>query len=239
MRSLRLKVVINKYFLFIILALICLESKAQDNGLTVGLQFKPIIPSDITNSGSFTFTEDFVNISVNPKFGYSYGAIVRQSFSKKLSLETGISYVRRNFDFQLIDLDSSFTTGSSVGLVNYEVPICGLFYVQLGEQFYMNNSLGVSLDFFASDVGSDGVEFRQETFYRKWIQPALKANVGFEYRTKKDGYLYFGVTFHNPFDNIALTIFNYRKQQVIYDFTSDINGGYLTADFRYFFNPKK
>lgn len=217
---------------------ISLTSIAQE-GLTVGFQFKPIIPTNLTNSGAFEFTEDFALINVDPKFGYSWGAVVRRSFSKKISLETGISYVRRNFDFRLTDLDSAFTTGSDVGLVNYELPITALFYVQMGEQLFLTNSLGISLDMYASDVASIGEEFSQVTLYRKWIQPSLKANVGLEYRTEKSGFFYFGITFHNPFDNIAFTQLNYRKQMELYDFVTELNGAYLTADFRYFFPQNK
>jgi len=212
---------------------------AGQEGLTVGFQFKPIIPTDLTNSGAFEFTEDFARINVNPKFGVSWGAIVRRSLSKKVSIETGISYVKRNFDFQLTDLDSAFTTGSDVGLVNYEIPITALFYVQMGENFYLNNSLGISLDMFASDVGSTGEEFSQVTLYRKWIQPSLKANIGVEYRTEKSGFFYLGITFHNPFQNIAFTQLNYRKQMEVFDFVTELNGGYLTADIRYFFPQNK
>jgi len=218
--------------------LFCSATYAQD-GLTIGVQFKPIIPTDITNSGSFEFTEGFARINVDPKFGYSWGAVVRKSLSKKFSFETGISYVRRNFDFKLTDLDSTFTTGSDVGLVNYEIPITALFYVQMGENLYLNNSLGISLDMYASDVASTGEEFSQVTLYRKWIQPSLKANIGFEYRTEKSGFFYLGVTFHNPFENIAFTQLNYRKQSEIFDYVTELNGGYLTADFRYFLPQSK
>ncbi|MEM7161510.1 MAG: hypothetical protein AAF487_03625 [Bacteroidota bacterium] len=230
----------KKAFCLLVTVLIYFQSFwGQENELTIGFQFKPIIPTDITNSGTIEFQEDFANIVINPKFGYSWGAVLRKSFTPKFSLETGLSYVRRNFDFQLTDLDSAFTTGSDVGLVNYEIPIQALYYVQLGENFYMNNSLGISLDMYASDVGSVGQEFSQVTFYRTWLQPSLKANVGFEYRTEKSGFFYLGITFHNPFDYIALSVLSYRKQMVINSFQSEINGGYLTADLRFFFPQKK
>lgn len=223
-------------FIFILAGPQVIEAQQE---LTVGIQFKPIIPSDITNSGSFEFTEDFVRINVDPSFGYSWGAVMRKSLSDKISFETGISYVKRNFNIQLTDLDSAFTTKTDFGLVNYEIPLCGLIYIQLGDMFYMNNSLGISLDMFASDVNSFGEEFSQITYYRKWIQPALKANVGFEYRTEKSGYLYLGITFHNPLKNIAVSEFRYRKSQIINTFVTELNGAYLTADIRYFFHPKK
>ena len=233
-------VTIKKTSLFLLINFclgVNLSLTSQD--LSFGLQFKPIIPSGITNSGSFEFTEGIAKVNVDPKFGVSWGAVVRKAFTDKISLETGISSVKRSYDFRLTDLDSAFTSQTSVGLVNYEIPICGLLYVQLGDQFFMNNSLGISLDMYASDVASTAGEFAQTTYYRKWIQPALKANVGLEYRTEKSGYWYLGITFHNPFDNIAVTEFRYRKDQVITSYLTELNGAYLTADIRYFFHTQK
>ena len=231
---------IKKSYLFLlIIYLLAVNLRVTSQELSFGLQFKPIVPSDITNSGSFEFTEGIAKINIDPKFGTSWGAVVRKAFSEKVSFETGISYVQRNYDFQLTDLDSAFSSQTSVGLVNYEIPICGLLYVQLGDQFFLNNSLGISLDMYASDVASTAGEFAQSTYYRKWIQPALKANVGLEYRTEKSGFWYLGVTFHNPFNNIAVTEFRYRKDQVINTYLTDLNGAYLTADIRYFFPPTK
>lgn len=222
---------------------------AQENSLTLGLQFRPIIPTGISNSGSFEFDDQAidtngdvvnVNILVEPELGYSWGAIVRKGITNTISLETGISYVRRNFNFTLTDLDTNFTGKTTFGFVNYEIPINGLIYIRLGEQTYMNNSLGISLDMYASDVQSfGGDDFAQLTYKRKWLQPAINANLGFEYRTKESGYFYVGLTFHSPFSTIAISQLNYRKNLEILNFFTELEGGYLTLDFRYFFNPEQ
>lgn len=222
-------------------------SHGQEYALTLGLQFKPIIPTNVLNSGTFEFNDQAfdtngdpvnVHIMVEPEFGYSWGAVVRRGITKTISFETGISYIRRNFKYTLTDLDTNFTGITEFGLVSYEIPINGLIYIRLGEQFYMNNSLGISLDMYASDAQSGADDnFAQYTAKRKWLQPALNANLGFEYRTKESGYFYVGFTYHNPFTNIAVSQLNYRKNLEIHPFLTELNGGYLTLDFRYFFHP--
>ena len=200
------------------------------------------------NSGSFEFNDQSidingepvnVNILIEPSLGYSWGAVIRRGITNTISFETGISYIKRNYKYTLTDLDSNFTGITEFGLVSYEIPINGLVYIRLGERFYMNNSLGVSLDMYASNVqsGSDD-DFAQFTATRKWMQPALNANIGLEYRTKESGFLFLGFTYHNPFSNIAASQLNYRKNAEIHAFVTELKGGYLTLDFRYFFNPE-
>jgi len=64
----------------------------------------------------------------------------------------------------------------------------------------------------------------------------LLANYGFEYRTKEDGYFYFGASFHRPFADIAQTAVQFDINTNPTRINYALSGSYLTLDFRYFFH---
>ncbi|MFN9801402.1 MAG: hypothetical protein ACK54P_15400, partial [Bacteroidota bacterium] len=123
-------------------------------------------------------------------------------------------------------------------------PLQGLVYVRLGKQLWMNASGGVCLDMYPSDIATSTsvrrdtmvYDFSQDTFRRRWIQVAILANYGFEWRTRKSGFLYLGASFHRPFQEIAYTkstvTINTNPSSVVYE----LAGSYLTVDLRYFFH---
>jgi hypothetical protein len=209
--------------------------------LTVGLQYKPIFASRFFNAGETEAEEDIFRASIKPVWGHSYGMVIRRGFTRLFAFETGISYVKRNYSMSFKDLDSSITDVSKFGMVSYEIPAQFLVYIQLGENLYMNNAFGGSMIAFASDVASIGSENNRFSQYTRintqFITFALIANLGFEYRTEKSGFFYFGASLHRPFKSIATTFAQYDKNNFeTYQVSLPLTGAYLTADFRYFFH---
>jgi hypothetical protein len=75
-----------------------------------------------------------------------------------------------------------------------------------------------------------------------WIILGLCANLGFEYRTLKSGYFYFGASTHLPLTEMAEVIVSSNKPQTNYFErlvwpAPKVIGTYITLDIRYFFNP--
>ena len=70
--------------------------------------------------------------------------------------------------------------------MSYEIPIQGLIYIRLSEDLYMNTSLGIAVNWYASDVRSVGPNgiLVQTSERAQWANFSLLANIGFEYRTK-------------------------------------------------------
>ncbi len=222
--------------------LLSLSSFTQSNIVTVGFQYKPIIPSGFFGAGEFKGSEEFLDFTVTPTLGYNYGMVIRRGITDRLSLESGISYIRRNYELEIIDNDSNFTSKSDFGMVGYEIPVQGLLYVRLGENMYMNNAFGMSFDFYASDIETFPEYFRNNTFRHDWFRLALTANVGFEYRTEKSGFFYLGGSFHQPLQDIATSLVRaYKGVGAPVGATTDLTGTYLTIDLRYFFHedPEK
>jgi len=225
------------YFLFFFLLLSKLVN-SQDNVITVGVQYKPIFSSNFFNTGPEIATANGVNFEIAPKSGFCAGVIIRKGFTKTVSFESGINYVKRNFNLKITDSD--FTGDSEFSIVGYEIPVLGLIFIQLSDQIFMDVALGLSLDFYASDVRTNDYYFNHYSAYQSWFSPAVLANLGWEYRTEKSGYFYLGASYHRPFKSIYKSFVEYTPKPEP-DAIMDLQGNYLTMDVRYFFHsdPQK
>jgi hypothetical protein len=171
--------------------------------------------------------------------GWNFGMVIRKNFTDLLALETGINYVKRKYHIDCIDED--FTESSEYRIVGYEIPVSLLVYIRLGENFFMNASLGVSADMYASNVQSAGDHHNTFTVRNHTFQPSIIANLGWELRTTKSGYFYLGGSLHRPFDYELTTKVEYKRNAKAVEVTQPLSGSYLTIEVRYFFpeNPKK
>jgi hypothetical protein len=225
-----------KKFIFSALIFVPLQIFAQQKITTVGIQIKPIIPSTFFTPAK-TAIQDDVAFDLSLNSGFSAGMVVRHGFSDLLAMETGINYVKRKYDLEISD--GNFNNQSQFRIIGYEIPLSLLVYIRLGEQFFMNVSMGHSLDIFASSVQSNNDYFIQKSFRKNLFQSAVIANVGWEYRTPKSGYFYLGASYHRPFSYIYTSEIKYKGR--IDPAVTTLSGNYLTIDLRYFFyeDPRK
>lgn len=223
------------------------SATAQERVLTFGLQLKPIIPrSSFVRTGGQTIVQDTFTYKMNPRIGYAAGMVLRYGFDKTFSLETGLNYVRRNYAVEAcrdITPDSTVCHGDTFRIVGYELPILGLVYIKLSDHIYMNVSFGAAIDLFPSNVETPrGSQPAGERYYHRsrrssWVQTALLANVGWDFRTTKSGIFYIGASFHRPFTPIYRSLIQYYDDSIKLDETvTEISGNYFTLDLRYFFH---
>lgn len=214
----------------------------QEKVLTVGFQYRPIIASEFFGTGPIDFEiGDTVSGTLTQRLGHSFGMSIRKGFTESISMEVGINWVRRNYDLSVNDETTAHDTELDFGLVAYEIPVQGLYYVRFTKQLYMDVAGGISLDRFASDVHSqspDGSVYQYTGVRSVFFQLAAIANVGFEYRTKSSGYFYLGASYHQPFKDIGSTQVEYRENNIIGFTEVPLAGTYLTIDLRYFFHEK-
>ncbi len=234
-----------RQFIFFIIALFCLSSlKAQQEITTFGLQFKPILSSELINTGPQTQKVGQIGFTIEPRSGYAFGMVIRKGLNQQFSLETGINYTERNYGLIITEDSTAFRGESDFKYVIYEIPLLALIYIRLSERAYMNTAFGASLNFLPTDWQTLGDYWQHFSQRESWIQPSLLANVGFEYRTYDSGYLYLGLSLHRPFNNITTAGVGYVEETVSgvrFEKESaffDILGNYLTLDFRYFFHEK-
>lgn len=224
-------------FLLFIFLLLPLVFFGQRRVLTFGGQFKPMIPSGFLNAQKVETEVSNVNYRTDQRFGYAAGFLIRRGFTDKLSLETGISFVQRNFSLNIDSLNNGYSTQIDYRIIGYEIPLVGLVYIQLSKEIFMNVSFGGTIDLYPSDVyGNDRANWSHETVRYNWAQVSMLANLGWEYRTAKDGTFYIGASFHRPFNPMYLSKIGHGPNPLYPDAKLDLNGNYLTLDFRYFFH---
>lgn len=230
-----------KFFLIIPFIILSLVSFSQKKGTTFGFQIKPIIPVDYFNAGPQLLSDSLVEVNIDPRLGFSFGAIVRQRISKSISIESGISSVRRNYDVSAKGLTNSSADKTDFGFVGYQVPLQALIYIQLSDKIFMNTTAGLGLDMYPSSVETIGENAKliNLTLRQYWINYSLLANIGFEYRTEEKGTFYIGGSFNRPFKNIAESNFSYNYEgSKKTNLKTFLNGNYITLDLRFFFPEK-
>ncbi len=237
----------GRFFLpIIVLLTTAFTGHSQENVLTVGIQFKPMVPLKfITDEPEPMENEGFVS-TVKPQFGMNLGMVIRRGITKMWSFETGINFVQRNYSMKINHPEMPVEKTMNYRFIGYEIPIQGLVYVKLTDRLYMNASGGLSLDFFPSNIETFSNErkdttvfdFHHKTVRRRWLQFSMIANYGFEYRTKSKGYYYLGISYHRPFNLIGVSFLEAQKNRDPARMDNVLKGDYLTLDLRYFFHEK-
>ncbi len=220
-------------FLSIILNL---TAQAQKNVTTVGFQFKPLFSSSMFGTGPLELTRNEVNFFIKPGSGFSAGMLIRRGITERISVEGGISYVKRNYDLRISD--GEFDHMTDFKIIGYEVPLVGLVYIPLSQHLFMNAAFGFSFDFFPSDISTGSSYFEHYGARTQWMVPGMLANLGWELRTEKSGYIYLGASYHQPFSEIYNSIITYDQFGKDEEVSVFLRGNYLTMDIRYFFHEE-
>lgn len=213
-----------------------------------GVVASPVIPNNFIGAvhsefldSSGTMSTDFHN-----KWGFTFGATIRIGLSKSISLETGISQVRRIYDVGVSIPDSNIYDSQKLSFVNYDIPINALFYVRMTEKWYTDASLGVSITHYPSDVQDSMLPEAKKAIIIQGRRTAstyfaFNAGVGFEYRTEKAGTFFLGfgakVPFKPPFFGVSILRQSGTSHQLFG--YKPISAGYFTIDFRYFIPSSK
>jgi len=222
--------------LWTLLSAFSFSARAQERLTTVGIQVKPIFPVNFLGTGTQTTDLDSVKFDIGLKSGFSAGMLIRKGITDFIAIETGINYVKRTYQFHLSDASYSVTSGYRI--IGYEIPVSMLVYIRLGEQLFMNASMGASVDMYASNVEAFSDNYSVLTVRRSIFQPSIISNIGWEYRTEKAGFFYIGASFHRPFTYEFVSRIHYDRGSNSKEFYDSMSGSYLTVDFRYFFHEE-
>ncbi len=227
-------------FLVYCLCIFWQSAYSQKGMTTVGIQVKPIFPVAFLGTGKIINDTSGVHMETVLSSGYSAGLVIRHNFSNLIAFETGINYVKRKYTLSF--KEDGFSSNTSFRIIGYEIPAVLMIYSQLGEKLYINGSMGPAIDMFASSVQTFDTYYNNTVFRNHIVQPSVTANLGCEYRTKKNGTLYIGASFLRPFTFIYLSKVFYARNSRYLVVRNELSGSYLTIDFRYFFpvaHPKK
>ena len=210
----------------------------QQGVTTFGLQVKPVIPVGFFE-GSKSLQQPHLTADFRLNGGMAMGMLVRHGLTRSISLEVGLDQITRRFDFNLANDTNGYADGGQLRYTGYELPVMCLVYIRLGENMWMNNALGASMDFYPSDVHKEFANAQAYLFRRSWAQVGVVGNIGVEYRTEKSGYFYLGLTYHRPFGDMVqadATWLDRFAGYKPYKMITRLSGSYLTVDLRYFFH---
>lgn len=212
-----------------------------------GLRVSPVFPTQFIGEKSLSLNENSgeevkINTSITQKTGYSFGGVVRAGFTKLVALETGLNFTQRSFDLTMELPDSSISGTNDLKFVSYDVPINALFYIKLSDQWYMNASLGLAATFAPTHIGKTSLPAKRHEFHhtglvRNKIGLDMNANVGFEFRTEKNGFFYLGGTARVPFKPLfdLYLLYEYTGSDYQSVLNGPVDGSFLTVELKYFF----
>lgn len=181
-----------------------------------------------------------IDFSISQKYSWCAGMAIRRGINKRLSLETGINYVKRNYWLRISD--TSFTGKSDFTIIGYEIPVQLMIFLQASKKGFLNASMGCSADMYASNIRTADDYFIHNSKRNGVFQFGAVAGLGFEQRTEKNGLFYIGASYHLPVVFIFQSTMRYTPTKEIAQM--NLRGNYISLDFRYYFHedpikPKK
>jgi len=230
----------KKAIFAIVLAMFFLKAFGQKGVITAGIQVKPVLPMTLFNASNVQIIEDIYTANIDSKTGVGYGGLIRVGITDRLSLETGLHYVRRNYRMRMdIEGSSNFDEGN-FSYINFELPVQLMVFVRVSEQLYMNTALGFGVNMWPSSIRSLGVRNRlvHDSLIANRVNFSFLGNMGLEFRTENSGFYYVGVSLNNPLGFITrATILDYRDDVFGHRvrMITRLNGEFFTLDFRYLF----
>lgn len=204
------------FVLFFLSVVLLCNSQQNKSTAIFGIHIEPIIPSEMFRIRTQQKSSGDVKYEISPNAGYLFGGHLAVNISNRFAVESGINVIKRKFEIQATHFNR--VSKLDFAVQNYEIPFAITYYVRLGEQLYMGHTLGASLQFLPTHLGSkikeqnvDGTdfEFSQLSVKKSWIVPIYKGGVGLEYRTKAKGSYYIGVVYH-LFRPLYDTVLSYK-----------------------------
>ncbi len=215
------------------------QSKNSDKQF--GINTGAIIPINYFGAGPLELESNNSQITLSSKIGYHFGMIIKTNYNKKFSIESGINFLRRNFDLSGSSNVTSLKDNADFGYISYSFPTKAIVYIQLSDKSFLNTSVGASLDFYASDVESKGEKYFIDhiSYKDKWINGAILADLGVEWRGGY-GAFFLGAGVNIPITTIAVTNLKFHYDESDYNNKIDtynpvfLRGNFFDIKIKYF-----
>lgn len=231
-------------FIFIFCSLFAFAQKKKKDRFPsyFGIVASPVIPNNFIGSVHTEMKDETqaMTLDFHNKWSYTFGATARIGLTKTFSIETGISQVRRHYSTTVSLPDSGILVSQKLAFINYDIPLNGLFYVQLADKWFMDASLGISITHYPSDVQDTALIPKKSIIVQgrrtERTYFALNAGIGFEYRTFKAGTFFLGVGAKVPLKSplFGVGIIKTSGEGTLFSAYKPLTSGYFTIDFKYF-----
>ncbi len=149
-----------------------------------------------------------------------------------------MNFVKRNYDINIITNDTTnYIQNSTLKFIGYEIPVLALVFIRIADKIHMHNAFGICNNFYPSDVvtGEKINILGRRAGFLAFMQTSLLANVGFEYRTEKDGTFYIGGTYQYHFKDMLQIEFHDEDIYGKPDAITTISGNYFVLNLKYYF----
>ena len=212
----------------------------NDKNHNIGFLLGSIIPINYFGVSAIDLTENNSTIKLENRIGYNFGMILKTDYDKNFSVEGGIVFYQRNFKLTGTSANQSniLNDTSSFSYISYGIPLQEIIYVQLGNELYMRNAIGVNIDFYASSVASKGNNFAIDHLSERarWINGSISGNLGIEKRDSKIGSYYVGAEVNIPISAIAVTKLKFYYDGNTFDRYDKLflRGNYFGIQFKYY-----
>ncbi len=242
---------LSKILLFVVILLsLVLDVSAQNakkkkqhllgTNTLFGFRYSYSIAGNFVQKNDIIKETDSSFYNVKYSSGYVFGAEVRHNFTKYFGIQTGISFVRRNYNvFATVSYTEEPTPGNIVNktdsnetqlhFIAYDIPIKAIYYIRLANIIYMNLSAGPNIEFYPSDI-------YYERFYgqrKSWVSIAFDFDLGWEVRTKNTGTFHIGLGYKMMANDILHIVYT-NKWGGRVDYL-DVSGNYFSFDLKYYF----
>ncbi len=205
-----------------------------------GFESGAIIPINYFGAGPLKLSENNSELTLSSKVGYHFGMVIKTNYGKRFCIENGINFLRRNFIIHgSSKFNGSYTSDTSnFGYISYGIPIRGSVFIQLDKEIFMSTSVGASLDFYASAVGSKGINYNIDHISdrARWINGSISAEIGVELRSEVNGTFHVGIGVNIPISTIAVTKLKYFYNINDYDRYENefLKGNFFNINLRYY-----
>ena len=226
--------------ILLIITSIFYGQKGNVKNSQVGFLLGSLVPIDYFGISAIELSANNSNMKLENHLGYNFGMVLKTDLTRKFSFESGIVFYQRNFKLtgSSSNQSSILRDTSSFSYISYGFPIKSMVYIQLGNDFYMRNSIGFNLDFYASAVASKGENLRIDHYSERarWINGSVSGNLGVEKRDSKFGTFYLGAEVNIPISSIAVTRLKFYYDGIIYDNYEPIflRGNYFGIKLKYY-----
>lgn len=210
---------------------------SQNQRVSAGIVFKPIIPAQIFRTNSIKQIDSASSfLEVKQKASYSFGMNIRKGMTKNWAMEGGIFFTKRRLSFEVLNKDNGLRFENNISVVSYEIPLQALLYVRLTDKLYTDASAGFTLNFL-STYEYDNENANTYTYMRRraWVRPSLVAGWGLEWRTEEQGFFYIGMSFNQFLQDYYSVNTEPVNNSYTNDFLYRVSANYFSLDFKYFF----
>lgn len=198
-----------------------------------GVGVKTLMTSDLLSVGEATFINEGVSFSYAPKLSFALDAVVRIKLKGRFSIQTGLTTLRRSYDFQIAS--DSLSHGDFIRQTGYQIPLTALLQVPISDRAKVGIEAGYVQDAFTTNIAKGNDSFLTYIFVNGRFKPALRTSAVFSQGLKDGSAIEFGFAYHRMLGRLGTIIMDYDPGSVQVTGRGDLSGHFFSLNIAFFF----